>query len=653
MAGQPSDTVLIIDDDAGKRHSIAKILRKAGFAIREAQSGADGLRLAASKPALIILDVKLPDISGFEVCRRIKEDPATAAIPVLHISTTFVDIEDRVHGLEGGADGYLTDVLEPLELVATVRALLRARRAEEAVQISTRQWQVTFDAISDGVVLLDRDGRTVQINTAMEDILGQPWDELSGRSIQELMPVSAAADDSPFTRMLASGQREAVELTVGERYLRVTVDPIRDAVGTIKGGLCIASDITDRRRLEEALRRRAEELAAAHRRKDEFLAMLAHELRNPLAPIANALESLRLVRDDPEAMEESLDIARRQIQHMARLLDDLLDVSRFTRGNVRLRKTTVDLNTILDQAVETARPLIDAGGHELSVSYPDTPVWLSGDPTRLAQVVTNLLNNAAKYTERGGRIVLKSGREGDMAVVQVRDNGMGLSAAMLPRVFDLFAQEDRSLDRSQGGLGIGLTLVHSLVQHHGGSVTADSAGPGQGSEFVVRLPLLPVAAAPPPDSPAAAPATSPLGPRRVLVVDDSRDAARSLSRVLGLWGHEVRVAHDGTEAIEAALAETFDVILLDIGLPGMDGFQVAARLRDQLGPHGPALVALTGYGQEADLARSRSAGFSEHLVKPVDLDQLRQLFTAPGTLADRGNRADMGPQSPAQAHATS
>ncbi len=640
MVGEPPDTVLIIDDDDAKRHSLVKILRRAGFAIREGDSGADALRLAVEKPSLIVLDVMLPDMSGFEVCRRIKQDPATSTIPVLHVSTTFVDIEDRVQGLEGGADGYLTDVLEPLELVATVRALLRARRAEEAAQISTRQWQVTFDAISDGVVLLDRDGRTVQINAAIEGLLGKPWDELAGQSIHDLLPVSPAPDDSPFLRMLDSGRREAVELTLADRWLRVTVDPIRDASGSVKGGLCIASDITDRRRLEEALRRRAEELAAADRRKDEFLAMLAHELRNPLAPIANAIESIRLDRGDAAATEEALDIAKRQVDHMARLLDDLLDVARFTRGDVQLRRTTVDLSTILERAVETSRPLIEAGGHQLSVSLPDAPVWLDGDPTRLAQIVANLLNNSAKYTDPGGRIALEAAREGDEAVIWLRDNGIGLSPEMLPRVFDLFAQEDRSLDRSQGGLGIGLTLVRSLVQHHGGSITADSPGLGLGSEFTVRLPVLPVGAAPGPEPEpepgAAASATSPPALQRILVVDDSHDSARSLARVLKLWGHEVRVAHDGPEAIRAALAEVFDVILLDIGLPGMDGFQVAEQIRGHHGPDGPRLIALTGYGQEADLARSRGVGFSEHLVKPVSLDQLQILIADAGPPAGRG-----------------
>jgi PAS domain S-box-containing protein len=636
MTVQNSEMILIIDDDDAKRHAISKILRKAGYSITQGSTGAEALRLAAEKPALIILDVKLPDVSGFEVCRQLKEDPATANIPVLHISTTFVDIEDRIHGLEGGADGYLTDVQEPLELVATVKSLLRARRAEEAAQISARQWQVTFDAINDGVVLLDRVGRALQINSAMETILGHSWNDLSGRTIQELLAVPDIGEHSPFARMLESGQREAVELTLSARWLRVTFDPIRDSAGLIKGGICIASDVTDRRRLEEELRRRAEELAAADQRKDEFLAMLAHELRNPLAPIANVLETIRLDRSDLESTNESLDIARRQVGHMARLLDDLLDVSRFTRGKIELRRVPVELGSVLKQAVETSSSVIKASGHQFDVIYPTVPIWLQGDPTRLSQIVSNLLNNAAKYTDRGGRITLSAAREEDEAIVRVRDNGIGLSAEMLPRVFDLFAQEDRSLDRAQGGLGIGLTLVQSLAQLHGGSVGVESRGLGKGSEFIVRLPVYNVQSHDPetqdPMPGSGAPVHHSL---RLLVVDDSEDSARSLARILTLWGNDVRIAHDGTTAIETIASESLDLVLLDIGLPGMDGYQVAEQLRDQMGASRPILVALTGYGQVEDMVRSRNAGFDDHFVKPVNLDRLQKMLSDVNFLSRR------------------
>lgn len=640
MAGQHVDTVLIVDDDAAKRHAVGKILRRAGYEVKHAETGAEGLRMAAELPSLIVLDVKLPDVSGFEVCRRIKEDPATAAIPVLHLSTTFVEMEDRVYGLEGGADGYLTDVLEPIELIATVKALLRARRAEEAAHITSNQWQVTFDAISDGVILLDVNGNAVQCNAAMEGFLGQTWSLISGRSIHDILPIPPTPEESPFLRMLQTGRREAVELTGGELWLRVTVDPIRDANRVVKGGLCIASDVTERIRLEKELRKRADELVAADQRKDEFLAMLAHELRNPLAPISNALEILRRIPDGRLA-KEALNIAERQVKHMSRLLDDLLDVARFTRGNIQLRMQTVDLTAIVKQAVETARPVIEAGAHSFSAEFAPVQLWLEGDSTRLAQVIANLLNNAAKYTDPGGAISLEVAQQGEEAVIQVADSGVGLDAQMISRVFDLFAQEDRSLARSQGGLGIGLTLVRSLVQMHGGSVTAESEGKGRGSRFTVRLPLItsPVSLSESSPSPLAQATPQAVTPLNLLVVDDSRDSAATLAQCLDIWGFKrVSVAHDGPEAIEIASSNPLDVILLDIGLPGMDGYQVAARLRTLLGSEGPILIALTGYGQMEDVAKSRSVGFDDHLVKPVDLDRLKLLLSDPGISAARASR---------------
>lgn len=625
MGGQPLTTVLIVDDDESKRHAISKILRRGGYEIREVATGAEALRAATERPDLIVLDVKLPDLSGFEVCRRIKSDPATATIPVLHISTTYVDLDDRVQGLEGGADGYLTDVLEPIELLATVKALLRARKAEEAAQISSRQWQFTFDAINDGVILLDRAGKIIQVNQAVEAIFERPWDQFPGMMIQDLLQPLPGDAPIPVATVMATGRRWVVELAHGDRGLRVAMDPIHaPGGGAAIGGLCIVSDVTDRKRMEQELRRRADDLAEADRRKDEFLAMLAHELRNPLAPIRNALEVIRLSRDRPDESEEARAIAERQVVHMARLLDDLLDVSRFTRGHVQIATSPVPLRAVLDRAIEVSRPLIEEGGHELSVAYPAEPVWVAGDETRLAQVVSNLLNNAAKYTERGGHIGLRAARERDEAVIRVQDDGIGLSDEMLPRVFDLFAQDDRSLDRSRGGLGIGLTMVRNLVRLHGGEVDVRSAGLGKGAEFTVRLPVLsPAPTAPPPASHGEARQARPL---RVLVVDDSEDSARSLSRVIRHWGHATMLAHDGPSAIESAASGRFDAILLDIGLPGMDGYRVAESLRARTDVVQPLLIALTGYGQEQDLARSHAAGFDHHLVKPVDLERLKGLL---------------------------
>jgi CheY-like chemotaxis protein/anti-sigma regulatory factor (Ser/Thr protein kinase) len=286
----------------------------------------------------------------------------------------------------------------------------------------------------------------------------------------------------------------------------------------------------------------------------------------------------------------------------------------------------MDLIPVLEQAIETSRPAIEAGGHRLVTSFPDSPVWLQGDPIRLVQVIANLLNNAAKYTDHGGFIALTATREGDEASIRVEDNGVGLSPEILPRVFDLFSQEDRSLDRSQGGLGIGLTLVKSLVHLHGGTVIAESQGANQGSVFTLRLPVLSTPLAVNRPETASRPTVTPNRRLRVLIVDDSQDSARSLARVLKLWGHETRVAHDGQTALDSIVSESFDVIFLDIGLPGMNGYQVGELIRERHGMAGPLIVALTGYGQEEDLSRSRSAGFDDHLVKPVNLDRVKELL---------------------------
>ncbi len=492
--------------------------------MQEAASGREALRLVASLPDLVILDVKLPDMDGFEVCRRIKSEPATAAIPVLHISTTFVDMEDKVHGLDSGADGYLTNVAEPMELVATVRALLRARQAEDAAQLSKRQWQTTFDAISDGVLLLESSGKVVQTNRTAELILGQPWTEIEGKYLYELWNEPSEPELSLFARMLRSGERESRDLARDDRWLHVAIDPLHDGDNSINGALCLVSDITNRKRMEVQLLHQAEKLHQESRRKDEFLAMLAHELRNPLAPLANVLRIIGSQTKGNSIVEESLEIAGRQIRHMARLLDDLFDISRITRGKIELRKSLVDLNTVVAHAIEASRPLTEALRHDLKLSLSPEPLIVEGDATRLEQVVSNLLNNATKYTELGGRIALALTREDRDAVLRVQDSGVGITPEMQQRIFDLFVQADQSLDRARGGLGIGLTLVRRLVEFHSGTISVFSAGPGQGSEFLVRLPL----AEPSSNMGHPGPVPNERAGRhlRILVVDDNTDTPK-------------------------------------------------------------------------------------------------------------------------------
>ncbi|HEY3414818.1 MAG TPA: PAS domain-containing protein [Armatimonadota bacterium] len=363
--------------------------------------------------------------------------------------------------------------------------------------------------------------------------------------------------------------------------------------------------------------------------KNEFLAMLGHELRNPLAAISNAGELIRLHGNADPSLQRTLEVVERQTHHMARLVDDLLDVSRITQGKIELRRENIDIRPIVSQAVQTAQPLINARRHVIDVRMPELPLYVWADPVRMAQVLSNLLSNAAKYTEPGGRIAVTVDGEGPECIVRVQDTGVGISADMLENVFDLFAQGDRALDRDQRGLGIGLTVAKNLVQLHGGSVTARSEGIGKGAEFVIRLP---VQGSPPADQPQPAKPGRSTGSarRRILLVEDNLDVARTLAEILELWGYEVQLAHDGQAALALARTSDADVVLMDIGLQGIDGYEVARSLRENHLLPKATLVALTGYGQEDDQRRSREAGFRHHLVKPVDFNALEKLLAAIG-----------------------
>jgi CheY-like chemotaxis protein len=377
-------------------------------------------------------------------------------------------------------------------------------------------------------------------------------------------------------------------------------------------------DITPRKLAEE-------ELEQAARRKDEFLAMLGHELRNPLAPIGMAVEIMRKMAHDKDRTAWALDVIVRQFSLLTRLVDDLLDVSRITRGKITLLIAPLELTSVVSQAVETSRPLIDSRGHQLAMRLPRDPVRVRGDAARLSQVISNLLNNAARYTPTGGRIGLTVDRRHSQVIVTVSDNGIGLTADMIEHVFDLFAQLE-SRDRAQGGLGIGLTLVKRLVEQHGGNVEARSAGRGQGSEFIVRLPALDFQ--PEPAVVAAHGPTQPLIRRRILVVDDNVDAAETLSQILKLQDHEVCVAHDGYAALQMAAAMQPEVVFLDLELPEINGIEIARQLRNAKSVRPLVLVATTGYGQEEDRRRTAAAGFDHHLVKPIDARALLTLVAS-------------------------
>jgi signal transduction histidine kinase/ActR/RegA family two-component response regulator len=403
----------------------------------------------------------------------------------------------------------------------------------------------------------------------------------------------------------------------------VSAVPLFDEQGRGRGCVAALLDITERKRLEQELRRRADLLAETDRHKDEFLATLGHELRNPLAPIRNALQLLGL-RHDGETVTWARDLIDRQVAHLTRLVDDLLDISRIGRGKVLLKRQRLDLVEVVRAVVEDQRPLLEGNGLKVELVAPADAVWVGGDPTRLAQVVGNLLLNAGKFTDPSGRVTISVGRDSQgRPAVTVRDTGIGMEPDLLPHVFETFTQAERSISRSRGGLGLGLGLARALVELHGGQIRATSAGPGCGSEFSFWLPAAPTNPLP---DPASARADPPARHLQIALIEDNRDAARSLQMVLELFGHTVALAHNGVDGVELARRFRPDVILCDLGLPGMDGFAVARTLRREWPAKRPYLVAVSGYGSEADQRRSFQAGFDRHLTKPVEPSDLQELL---------------------------
>lgn len=493
------------------------------------------------------------------------------------------------------------------------------------------------DHVVDGIVTIDERGTVATFNRAAERIFGYAAAEVVGNNVRMLMPEPYRGEhDRYIGNYLRTG--EAKIIGIGREVLGVRKDgsafPMELAISEfhVRGTRYftgIVRDITERKALEDELRQRLGDLAQADRQKNEFLAMLAHELRNPLGPMRNALYLMKMTGSDAAVIEQAHGIMERQLQQLVRLVDDLLDISRIERGKIELRRERIDLADAVRRAVETSRPMIEAREHVLELSLPAHPVPVMGDVVRLAQAISNLLNNAAKYSTAPGRIAVRLAREGEDALVVVRDEGEGIAPELLPHVFELFVQGDRTLARSQGGLGIGLTLVRRLVEMHEGEVSATSAGKGSGSEFRIRLPLLDEAPAESRDDGTRG-AASIGAARRVLVVDDNVDAVDSITRVLRLFGHEVACAYDGREALAKAEGFRPDLFVLDIGLPAMDGYEVARRLRATPEFRRTPLVALTGYGQEEDRIRSRLAGFDYHLTKPVDPEELRAIIAAAG-----------------------
>lgn len=514
------------------------------------------------------------------------------------------------------------------------------RQASDNFRISEERFSLLVNSSGEGIYGIGLDSSCTFLNAAGAAMLGYRPEELVGRPIHSLIH-HHHADGSPYPIgecQIWRAARESVALRVyDEVFWRKdgTAVPIFYSVspmvvdGKTEGAVVTFTDVTERKRAEDALRRVAAELSESDRRKTEFLATLAHELRNPLAPLRNSLQVMRLAAEDPAAVASAREIMDRQLTLLVHLVDDLLDVARITHGDIDLKKERVDLKSVMDSAVETSFPMIEAGSHALTVQIPDEPFLLEIDPTRIAQVVSNLLNNAAKYTPPGGNIALSARRIENELEIEIADSGIGIPAESLQTVFEMFAQLGQNRDRAQGGLGIGLTLVRRLVELHGGTVFANSPGKDCGSTFRVRLPLadagkdnVMVSNAPPVDDGDARAAKI-----RVLVVDDNADAANTLSTMLKIMGHSTCAANDGFQALKIAQEFSPDAIFLDIGMPGMSGYEVARVFRRTPGMERIALIALTGWGTEKDKALSKDAGFDFHLTKPVALGCVNELFS--------------------------
>lgn len=681
--------ILIVDDLPEKLMVFKAVLEDLNQNLVFVRSGTEALReVLAREFAVILLDVNMPDIDGLETAALIRRYKRSAHTPIIFV-TAYADEIQTSRGYSLGAVDYILSPVVPEVLRSKVRVFVElqvlqrriARQADERVALaaSAAALQVAEESTRRSACLSDLShalSGQLDLHAGMHELLGRVVPQLAAgatvvllddrrrvrqaaRRLDAAAPgVDLAADDldldesallmralappppgspdrvPPASPGMAAGDR-AFALRDGERLLGVLLargpltalgEAVLEEVAARAAIAFATAQLYQNLQAEIGERRQAEaRLEEASRRKDEFLAMLSHELRNPMAPIRNAVEVIRRIAPHDPKLMWATDITDRQLRQLTRLVDELLDVARISQGKIVLQNAPVDLTLLLADCVEAHRPAIAARRQLLTQALPAAPVWVQGDPARLQQVVSNLLSNAIKYTPDDGSLHLGVVVENDQAVISVRDDGMGIEAELLPRVFDLFEQGRRALDRSQGGLGVGLTLVQRLVKLHGGRVEASSAGPGRGAEFRVYLPCQapPAGAAGSGDAASSAHAAA---RRRILVVDDNADVAETTAAMLSLSGHAVCTAADGPQALARAAEFEPEVVLLDIGLPQMDGYEVARRLRQLPQARGAWLVAVTGYGQPADRQRGREAGFDAHLLKPVDPQVLEDLI---------------------------
>jgi PAS domain S-box-containing protein len=663
--------ILVVDDQEANRHAFAVVLRSAGFRVAEADCAAGALRsVALERPDLILLDVRLPDLDGFAVCRRIKADPATRHIPVLQTSAEFVSTTDKVAGLEGGADGYLAGPVEPAELLGTVRSLLRMRRAEEALRESEAVSRAMLDSAADhAIFMVDPAGTILNWNTGAARLMGWTAAEAVGRPAAILFTPEDVAAGRPAEELacaLACGRSEDRRWHLrkdGRRFwANGVVTPVPDGSGGLRGFVKVLRDETDRLRTEEerdrlleAERSAREAAETANRSKDEFLATLSHELRNPLSAIIGWAGMLRTGMLGEEEAAHALETIERSARAQTQLIADLLDVSRIITGKLLLDARPVSLADAVRGAADSVRFAAESKGVALRRDLPPGVVAVLGDPDRLQQAVWNLLSNAVKFTPAGGEVTVRLESEPGRARIVVADNGKGIPPEFLPHVFQRFRQADSGSARAYGGLGLGLAIVRHIVDLHGGPVRAESEGEGRGARFTIELPIRLSGAEPPPapaapagDQPARAEAASeaapesgangpaldaagrPLRGRRLLLVDDEEEARRMTATLLRKLGAEVRTASSAAECAALLAADPPDVLISDVGMPHEDGYSLIRRVRAMPPDRGgrvPA-VALTAYASERDRNRLLDAGFDAHLPKPVRPSDLVGILAA-------------------------
>ena len=616
--------VLLADDNADMRMYVRQLLSPL-YQVEAVADGAQALDAARRmRPDLILCDVMMPTLDGFELLKALRGDPGLSDIPVILLSARAGE-ESRIEGLGAGADDYIVKPFHARELLARIGAILELTHARRE---SEERFRAYVQATSDVVYRMNADWTEMRQLDGRNFIADQR--DPSRTWLQKYVPEE---DQPQLTATIQAAIRSKGVFELEHRVIRADGSlgwtfsraiPLLDENGETREWFGAASDVTERHKTQTALERQQRQLEEADRQKNEFLAMLAHELRNPLAPIRNAGELLsRTLVSDPQA-RSALATVERQVKHLTRLVDDLLDISRITQGRIELRRSPVRLDHVIAHAIEAVDPLVRQKHHKVVLVSSRNPLMVNGDPERLVQCLGNILTNAAKYTPANGEIRIESRRERDEAIVTVSDNGVGIPTDLLPKVFDLFVQGERTLDRAQGGLGVGLTIVRRLIEMHDGSITASSAGMNRGTAFEIRLPLVHEA------QPAAPAATmDERRSRRILLVDDNADGAFMLSELLRLDGHQVETALSGMEALERIKTFRPDVALLDIGLPGIDGYEVARRIRAEFGNGAVRLIAITGYGREEDRELARDAGFAAHLVKPVEFSALQRALAQP------------------------